>query len=85
MRICVSVYLLKKSQPNKAEAACLVKASSKPTSLAVLVGTAVPPRSSQILGGNEWKIKPRERTRKNKILFYWRKRTPSETCPQWMF
>jgi hypothetical protein len=36
---------------NKAEAACLVKASSKPPSLAVLVGTAVLPRRSQIFWG----------------------------------
>ncbi len=56
---------------NKAEAACLVKASSKPASLAFLVGTAVPPRRSQIFWEGEWEIGPQETTRKNKILFYW--------------
>ena len=67
---------------NKAEAACLVKASSKPTSLAFLVGTAVLPRRSQIFWGNEQEMEPQETTRKNKILLYWRLCTPSETCPQ---
>ncbi len=37
---------------NKAEAARLVKASRKPTSLAFLVGTAVLPRHTQIFWGN---------------------------------
>jgi hypothetical protein len=41
---------------NKTEAACLIKASSKPTSLAFLVGTAIPPRCSQNVLGNEWEM-----------------------------
>ncbi len=40
---------------NKTEAACLIKASSKPTSLAFLVGTAVPPRCAQIFLGTSGK------------------------------
>jgi hypothetical protein len=68
---------------NKAEAAHLVKGISKPTSLAFLVGTAVPPRCSQTFGGNEWEMEPQETTCKNKILLYWRQRTSSETFPQW--
>ncbi len=47
---------------NKAEAAYLFKASSKPTSLAFLVGAAVPPRHSQIFWGDEWEMEPRETT-----------------------
>ncbi len=39
----------------KAEAAHLDKASSKPTSLAFLIRTAVPPRHSQIFGGTSGK------------------------------
>jgi hypothetical protein len=70
---------------NKAEAARLVKASSKPTSFAFLIGTAVPPRRSQIFWGNEREMEPRETTRKKKITLYWRLRMPSEMFPQWMF
>jgi hypothetical protein len=55
---------------NKAEAACLVKASSKPTSLAFLVGTAVPLRCSQNFLGDKQEMGPQETTRENKSLFY---------------
>jgi hypothetical protein len=50
---------------NKAEAARLVEASSKPASLAFLLGTAVPPRRSQNILGDNRKIGPRETARKN--------------------
>ncbi len=53
---------------NKAEAACLVKASSKLTSLAFLVGTAVLLRCSQFFGGNKREMEPWETTRKKKIV-----------------
>jgi hypothetical protein len=43
------------ASPNKAEAAHLVKASSKPISLAFLVGTAVPPRRLKIFWGTSGK------------------------------
>jgi hypothetical protein len=52
---------------NKAKAACLVKASSKPTSLAFLVGTAVPLRCSQIFWGDKQEMGTQETTRKNKF------------------
>jgi hypothetical protein len=65
---------------NKAEAACWVKASSKPTSvpmlgmfllrLPFLVRTAVPPKRSHIFGGNDREMELRETTCKNKTLFY---------------
>ena len=54
---------------NKAEASCLVKASSKPTSLAFLVGTAVPPRRLKIFCCQR-EMGPRETTRENKISFH---------------
>ncbi len=64
---------------NKAEAACQVKASSKPTSvprlglsfprLLFLIGTAIPERRLKIFCW-EWGMGPRETTRKNEILFY---------------
>jgi hypothetical protein len=64
---------------NKAEAACQVKASSKPTSIPMLgmsfprlpflIGIAVPPRRLKLFRW-EWEMGPRETTRKNKISFY---------------
>jgi hypothetical protein len=56
---------------NKAEAACLVQASSKPTSLAFLVGIAVSPRRSQNVYGNGQELEQQETTHKNEILLYW--------------
>jgi hypothetical protein len=65
---------------SKAEAACQVEASSKPTSvpmlgmsfprLPFLIGTAVPPRRLKMF---RWarEMGPQETTRKNEILFYW--------------
>ncbi len=65
---------------NKAEAACQVKASSKPTSvpmlgmlfpkLPFLVGTSVLLGRSQNFWGNEREMDPRQTTCENKILFY---------------
>jgi hypothetical protein len=55
---------------NKAEAAHLVKASNEPTSLSFLIGTAVPPRHSQIFWGNEREMELQETTCKNKIWLY---------------
>ncbi len=49
---------------NKAETARLVEASSKPASLAFLVGTAVPPRRSQNALGDKREIRSQETTRK---------------------
>jgi hypothetical protein len=70
---------------NKAKAACLAKTSSKPTSLAFLVGTAVLPRCSQNFLGDEREMGPQETTCKIKILLYWHLRMPLETFPQWTF
>jgi hypothetical protein len=50
---------------NNAKVARLVKASSKPTSLAFLQGTAIPPRHSQNFSGNEREMEPLETTCKN--------------------
>ncbi len=65
---------------NKAEAACQVKASSKPTSvpmlgmslprLPFLIGTAVPLRRLKFFRW-EQEMGPQETTCKNEILFYW--------------
>jgi hypothetical protein len=55
---------------NKAEATYLVKASSKPTSLAFLVGTAVPPRRLRFFWGDEREMGPGEITCKNKFLLH---------------
>jgi hypothetical protein len=64
---------------NKAEAACQVEASSKPTSIPTLgisfprlfflVGIAVLPRRLKIFRW-EWEMGPRGKTCENKILFY---------------
>ncbi len=64
---------------NKAEAACQVRASSKPTSIPMLsmslprlpflIGTAVPPRHLKFFGCQR-EMGPQETTRKNEILFY---------------
>jgi hypothetical protein len=68
----------------KAEAARLVKASSKPTSLAFLVETAVPPRRCQIFWGDKRVMGPQETTREKKLV-YWHLSTPSKMFPQWTF
>jgi hypothetical protein len=63
----------------KAEAACPVRASSKPTSLAFLGGTAIPPRYSQIFLGTSGKWNRKKQLAKIKFCFIGRLRTSSET------
>jgi hypothetical protein len=71
-----------RDSPNETKAACLVKASSKPTSLAFLLGTQLFRRDISDILGDEREMGPRESNHKNKILLYGRLRMPSETFPQ---